>query len=108
MTPKVRKNRFAEMFKKARVSTGLNQASLAKILGVTQVTISLYESGKREPNLDDLMTIAEKLGTTPNELLGFAGAPRPSVRAGGNAVVAVGSNIVQIAGAPRRRKPESS
>lgn len=72
----VRRNRFAEKLKALRKSAGLSQIVLAQNLGVTQVTVSLYESGGREPDLDDLMTIAERLGTTPNDLLGFESPPQ--------------------------------
>lgn len=71
MVKKIRRNRFAETLKTLRTSARLNQVALAQMLGCTQVTVSLYESGRREPDLDDLMTIAEKLNTTPNVLLGF-------------------------------------
>ena len=82
MVKKIRRNRFADKLKALRKDAGLNQIALAQILGVTQVTVSLYESGRREPDLDDLMTIAERLNTTPNDLLGFTPptlrAPAPS------------------------------
>lgn len=75
MVKKIRRNRFAETLKTLRTSARLNQVALAQMLGCTQVTVSLYESGRREPDLDDLMTIAEKLNTTPNVLLGFEAPP---------------------------------
>ena len=109
MVKKPRRNCFAERLKALRTAARLNQIALARLLGVTQVTVSLYESGRREPDLDDLMTIAEKMGTTPNELLGFeppplrASAPPreiPSVHTGdikGNGnIVAVGSHNTTI------------
>lgn len=85
MVKKLRRNQFARNFKAQRLSAGLNQIALAQVLGVTQVTVSLYESGRREPDLDDLMTIAEKLGTTPNDLLGFFPSPSSAIQPqGGN------------------------
>ncbi len=104
MVKKIRRNRFAETLKTLRTGAGLNQVALAQMLGCTQVTVSLYESGRREPDLDDLMTIAERLNTTPNDLLGFtpptlrASAPlreikTGAIKTGNNSPVIFGDNI---------------
>ena len=84
MVKKIRRNRFAEKLKAMRSDAGLNQVALAQILGVTQVTVSLYESGRREPDLDDLMAICDRMNTTPNDLLGFNAStdPSPSIKTG--------------------------
>lgn len=74
----MRRNKFAMNFKAQRINAGLNQNALAKLLGIAQPAVARYESGVREPDLDDLMAIAEKLGTTPNDLLGFDQALRDS------------------------------
>ena len=98
MREKIRRNRLAEKLKILRMNAGLNQVALARLLGVTQVTVSLYESGRREPDLDDLMTIAEKLGTTPNDLLGFDAAALPHINAGNHSPIAIvngDNNVVQ-------------
>ena len=71
MVEKARRNRFAQNLKAQRAKAGLNQLALAKLLGIAQPAVARYETGIREPDLDDLMTIAEKLNTTPNDLLGF-------------------------------------
>ena len=99
---------FGERLKAARLAKKMTLVQCANALGITNPALSQWEQGKREPKYEMLIELCNLLGTTPNELLGFADAPRPSVRAGGNAVVAVGSNIVQNVGATRRRKPESS
>ena len=105
MVPKTRRNRFAEKLKALRTAAGLNQVALAQLLGVTQVTVSLYESSKREPNLDDLMNICERLNTTPNEMLGFdaPSASVPTVQAGDNSQIAIGNNITQTGARARHR-----
>ena len=101
MVEKVRRNKFAMNFKAQRINAGLNQNALAKLLGIAQPAVARYESGVREPDLDDLMAIAEKLGTTPNDLLGFDQALRDSASPreittgdikGNSAPVVVGSN----------------
>lgn len=103
MVKKIRRNCFAERLKALRSDAGLNQVALAQLLGIAQPAVARYESGVREPDLDDLMTIAEKLNTTPNELLGFeTSAPVPTVRAGDNSAVnvAIGNNIKQTIAPP--------
>jgi Zn-dependent peptidase ImmA (M78 family)/DNA-binding XRE family transcriptional regulator len=47
--------------KEARLARGWSQADLAKRLGRTQTALSLWESGKRVPGLDDLMDISRAL-----------------------------------------------
>ena len=120
MVKKIRRNRFAETLKTLRTGAGLNQVALAQMLGCTQVTVSLYESGRREPDLDDLMTIAEKLNTTPNVLLGFEAPPAPApsalsappretkIRTGDNSPVTIvrgdHNKISQMINPPKKRK----
>lgn len=80
----IRRNRFSERLKAERAKAGLGQIAFAKILGIAQPTLAKYEMCKREPDLDGLMTIAEKLNTTPNDLLGFEPPPptAPSIKTG--------------------------
>ena len=113
MIGQVRRNRFAANFKALRTSAGLNQHTLAKMLGIAQPAIARYESGVREPNLDDLMSIADKLNTTPNDLLGFEPPPRVStspreITTGDNSPVAIGNNITQTVKLIKRRKKQQS
>lgn len=109
MIGQVRRNRFAANFKALRTSAGLNQHTLAKMLGIAQPAIARYESGVREPNLDDLMSIADKLNTTPNDLLGFEPPPNRAstlpreIKTGDNSPVAIGNNITQTV-TPKKRK----
>lgn len=46
----------------ARVNAKLTQKELAKILGVSNVTVVNWESGKTEPNLSQLKKISELSG----------------------------------------------
>ena len=102
MVQKTRRNRFAEKLKALRTDAKLNQVALAQLLGVTQVTVSLYESGRREPNLDDLMNICERLNTSPNELLGFEApsSPGTAVTTGANSPIISGNGNSVTIGAP--------
>jgi transcriptional regulator with XRE-family HTH domain len=48
---------------------GRTQVWLAKILGKSQPTVSLYLNNKQQPNLDVLFRIAELLKVNPKDLL---------------------------------------
>src|SRR6185369_7405080 len=52
-----------------RKKRGLSQAALAELVGVEQPTIQRWEKGKREPDLDNLKSLATALGVTPGSLL---------------------------------------
>lgn len=63
-------NKLAEQLKRVRNEKGLSQKALAKLLNVTQPAVAKWESGTREPSLDDLIKIADILGETIDFLLG--------------------------------------
>lgn len=48
-----------------------SQEALAAKIGVTQNTVSQWETGARRPNVDMLVKLARVLGCTPNDILGF-------------------------------------
>lgn len=50
---------FGKRLRDLRVHRGLSQEELGKILSLDKSTISLYESGKREPAQDTLQQIAD-------------------------------------------------
>lgn len=60
---------FGKRLREMREKKGLTQAELAKIASLGESTISFYESGKREPNYEMLVALANILDTTPNYLL---------------------------------------
>jgi len=47
----------------------MTQAELAIMLGVTEMTISNYERGEREPSIDNLKKMADIFGVTVDELI---------------------------------------
>ena len=63
---------FSIVLVRLRKQAGLSQQELADKLGVSRSRIGMYETGKREPDLDDLQKIASALGTTSGVLLGEA------------------------------------
>ena len=62
---------FHEILKKFRTEKNITQANMSKLLGLSRSTYSLYELGRREPNIDTLKKIASILGVTLDELIGW-------------------------------------
>lgn len=56
-------------FLKARKAAGLTQAQAAKLLGITDATISQWENGETKPKTSRLAKVAEIYGCTIDELL---------------------------------------
>lgn len=54
-----------------RDTIGITQLELANQLGVTNVTVSRWETGKRVPRPRVVTEISEKTGISRAELLGF-------------------------------------
>lgn len=65
---------FAERLKELREKYGIFQSELAKVLNVTSQAISNYEAGKREPQISELIKIAEYFGVSIDYLVGRTGA----------------------------------
>lgn len=62
---------FKENIKKLRMEKGWSQRKLASELNVTQAAIYNWEKGDRQPSKEMFERIAEKLGTTPAQLIGW-------------------------------------
>lgn len=56
--------------KQLRINQKISQQELGNILGVTKVSVSCYENGKRVPSLDTLIKIAEYFNTSLDYLVG--------------------------------------
>jgi len=61
---------FAVTLKMLRLQHGLTQQELAEQLGISAVTISGYELGRREPSIEILERIADCFGVSVDYLLG--------------------------------------
>lgn len=59
---------FKDEFRKLRNDKGYTQEDLAKELGVSKSTISMYESGSRIPGLEMLEAIADFFNIDMNRL----------------------------------------
>ena len=60
-----------ERIKYARKQAGLTQEQLAKKCGIATITVGQYERDKRQPSIDMLFDLAEKLGISVQFLLGI-------------------------------------
>jgi transcriptional regulator with XRE-family HTH domain len=61
---------FHNILKELRKSHNLSQEDVAKALNTTVTTISRYESGEREPNLEKLCMLADFFNVSLDYLLG--------------------------------------
>lgn len=61
---------IGKRLKTLRIEEGLLQKELAEKLSLTQQTISLYESGSREPDAETLIKIADFFEVSTDYLLG--------------------------------------
>lgn len=64
-------NSFGENLRKAREKCGFTQEQLSYKLNISPSTVGMYEQGRREPDLNTLAKISEKLFTPINILLGI-------------------------------------
>ena len=68
-------DRFTQNLRRARKAAGLTQQQLADRLHVTRQSISSWELGRTEPDLQTLAELAEVFETDAGSLLGEAGRP---------------------------------
>ena len=62
-------NIFGKKLKELRIEGGFSQQKLGEILGFCNQTISFWENGSREPDLDTLLEIAHFFEVSLEELL---------------------------------------
>ena len=62
--------------KELRKKKGLSQLRLAMELNTTQNTISRYETGEREPGIDELIKIADYFHVSVDYLIGRTENPK--------------------------------
>ena len=62
-------NIFGNKLKEFRIEKGLSQQKLGTLLGFCNQTISFWENGSREPDLDTLLKISKFFEVPVEELL---------------------------------------
>lgn len=68
-------SRLSDMLVYLRKREGLSQQDLANRVGLTRSAIGMYETGKREPDLDTLSLLADFYRVDMNTLTGHAAMP---------------------------------
>lgn len=61
---------ISNLLKTLRTEKELSQAQLAEVLGITQDSISLWEKGKRVPDTQYVVKLADFFGVSTDYLLG--------------------------------------
>ena len=62
---------FSDNLTKYREKANISRKELAAILGVSVASIGFYETGRNEPDLQKLVTIATALHVSVDDLLGY-------------------------------------
>ena len=63
---------FSERLKTSRKEVGLTQVELAEILKVSNGTVGMWETGKREPKFDAMAHLSRVLNKSVDYLLGLS------------------------------------
>ena len=67
---------FAEILKKLRIEKGLTQTEFATQFHVSNGAVGNWESGKRQPDSNTLVKLADFFGVSVDYLLGKTDEPR--------------------------------
>ncbi|GHT01117.1 hypothetical protein AGMMS50276_28470 [Synergistales bacterium] len=70
---------IGERIKEERKKKGFNQAQLAELIGVHEMTLRRWENDIRSPNSKSLYALADALNTSANYLMGETDDPAPMV-----------------------------
>ena len=70
--------KLSDMLVYLRKRSGLSQQQLADALGIGRSAISMYETGKREPDLEGLEAFADFYNVDMNTLTGGKDTPTPA------------------------------
>lgn len=65
----MKNNVFGKRLKELRIEKGLSQQKLGEVFGFCNQTVSFWESGSREPDLDTLVRIAHYFDVALEDLL---------------------------------------
>ena len=64
-------NNFPRVFRELRLEKGLTKVALAKELGFNHVTLVNWENGKRMPDVETIIQIANYFKVTVDQMLGL-------------------------------------
>ena len=63
-------NKFGKILLELRTDRGISQRTVGEALGVVNQTISFWENGSREPDMDTLLKIAKYFDVSIDYLFG--------------------------------------
>lgn len=66
---------IGERIRTIRKAKGFTQKDLAVLSGTSEITVRQYETGKRQPRIEQLSLIADALGVSSGELIGHDRSP---------------------------------
>ena len=70
-------NIFGKRLRELRLETlNMNQREFAKLLGISQPSLSAYESGRNKPTIDSVINISDKCNVSTDWLCGRDTKPR--------------------------------
>ncbi len=64
-------NKFSVRLKQLRISKNLSHRELALAIGVSNSTVSRWETAQRVPNIDEIAVIAKFFNVTSDYLIGL-------------------------------------
>lgn len=67
----MKKLTYIERIKQLRIEEGITQTQLANELNMSQSSIAYWEAGKKVPNANAIIALAQYFGVTTDYLLGI-------------------------------------
>ena len=64
-------NKFAERIRELRLENNMSRLQLSNLINVNSRTISYWELGQRECNLDQLVSLSKVFGVSTDYILGI-------------------------------------
>ena len=90
-----------------RLAAGMTAKQLGSMLHLSESSITMYETGKREPSPDTLIKIADILGTTVDDLIGRALQQQQKPAAESHELTETERELIRLLGLiPEDRKEE--
>lgn len=71
------RSRFSKSVRRLRQSKNISQKDIADMVGVTQATVSKWESGAMVPTMDRVASLAAVLGVSVSEIVEVSSGSRP-------------------------------
>lgn len=68
---------FIHQIKEIRTQNKKTQEEIGNVLGITKQQYQLYESGKREIKVNQIITLCEYYNISPEYILGFTDEQKP-------------------------------